>query len=404
MRFSPSGGRLTVTEEDHREHLPEIGAHQPEINHAPGESAQSAPPTGGTQRTIWWLGALLLLVIAGVGSSPFWARDIASLLPWRGKPEAPMADFAALNARLAAVEKRPAPPVPDLSAISSAVSELTRRVDQLESARNADRQPEAVGAVTKADLQQLEQRLNALDEQSASRTNSETAEFAKLRQELSQFGSVSTDLGDRLSSVERKVGAAGVAPTNDALLAALFRMREAVEAARPFGNEYDAFTALAHDQPGLIAAAKPLAESAQAGVPSRAVLSDELGKLSGRIAPAATSPRGSDLGTQALAWLHSLVTVHRIDAAVQTEQQPAMRVAEAALARDDLSGAVSALQTLSGSNSGAIQSWLQTARQRLAAEAALGRLQELLVARLGTPAEAPAGVPTEAPAKSASPS
>jgi hypothetical protein len=105
-----------------------------------------------------------------------------------------------------------------------------------------------------------------------------------------------------------------------------------------------------------------------------------------------------------LAWLHSLVTVHRIDAAVQTEQQPAMRVAEAALARDDLSGAVSALQTLSGSNSGAIQSWLQTARQRLAAEAALGRLQELLVARLGTPAEAPAGVPTEAPAKSASPS
>jgi len=81
-----------------------------------------------------------------------------------------------------------------------------------------------------------------------------------------------------------------------------------------------------------------------------------------------------------------------------------MRVAEAALARGDLSGAVSALQTLSGSNSGAIQSWLQTARQRLAAETALGHLQELLVARLGTPAEAPAGAPTEAPEKSASPS
>ena len=403
MLFSPSGGRLTVTGEP-QEHPAEISALQPETDHAPGESAQSAPPAGGIPRTIWWLGALLLLVIAGVGSSPFWARGIAPLLPWGGKPDARMEDLAALTARLEAIEKRPAPPAPDLSAINSAASTLARRVNQLESARNADRPPDAADAVTKSDLHPLEQQLSALAARSTSLANSETAEFQKLRQELARLSSVSADLGDRLSSVERKVGAAGVAPTNDALLAALFRMREAVEAARPFGNEYDAFTALAHDQPGLIAAAKPLAESAQAGVPSRAVLSDELGKLSGRIAPAATSPRGSDLGTQALAWLHSLVTVHRIDAAVQTEQQPAMRVAEAALARDDLSGAVSALQTLSGSNSGAIQSWLQTARQRLAAEAALGRLQELLVARLGTPAEAPAGVPTEAPAKSASPS
>ena len=393
-----------MTEEHHQEHLPESSALQPEPNHIPSESAQSGAPPGRTPRTSWWLGTLLLLVIAGVGSSPFWARDIAPLLPWGGKPEAPQEDVAALNARLAAVEKRPAPQAPDLTAINSAVGALGRRVDQLESARNADRQSDAAGAVTKADLQQLEQRLSAFEEQSALRAKSETAEFAKLRQELAQFGSVSADLGDRLSAVERKVGASGVARTNDALLAALFRMREAVEAARPFADEYDAFTALAHDQPDLIAAAKPLAGSAQAGVPSRGLLSDELGTLSGRIAPGVASPMGSDLGTQALGWLRSLITVRRIDAAVQTEQQPAMRVAETALARDDLSGAVSALQTLAGSNSGAIQSWLQSARQRLAAEAALGRLQELLVARLGTPTEAPTGAPTEAPAKSASPS
>jgi len=169
-------------------------------------------------------------------------------------------------------------------------------------------------------------------------------------------------------------------------------------------TEYHAFVAFAHDQPDLIAAAHPLAGSAQAGVPSRAVLSDQLGKLSGRIAQAAASPAGSDAGTQALAWLHSLVTIRHIDAAVQTGQEPAMQVAEAALVRGDLSGAVSALQTLSGSNSGAIQSWLQMARQRLAAEAALAHLQELVVARLGTPAEAPAGGPTGAPTKSAQPS
>ena len=81
-----------------------------------------------------------------------------------------------------------------------------------------------------------------------------------------------------------------------------------------------------------------------------------------------------------------------------------MNVAEGALVRGDLPGAVSALQTLSGPKSAAIQSWLQTAQQRLAAEATLAHLQNLLVARLGTPLEAPGGAPTEVPAKSAQPS
>ena len=81
-----------------------------------------------------------------------------------------------------------------------------------------------------------------------------------------------------------------------------------------------------------------------------------------------------------------------------------MSVAEAALVRGDLSGAVSALQTVSGPKSGAIQSWIETAQQRLAAEAALAHLQELLVARLGAPSETPGAAPTEAPVKSAQPS
>jgi len=316
-----------------------------------------------------------------------------------------MEDFAALAARLDDIEKRPAVPSPDISAINSATGALARRVDQLEAARNTDQQTEAAVAATKAGLQQLEERLSAFETRSASRAASEDAQFEKLRQELTQIGSVSTDLADRLTAIERRVGATGGAVRTDAaLLAALLQMREAVEAARPFAAEYDAFITLAHDQPDLIAAAQPLAGLAQAGVAGNAILSERLGKLSGRIVPAVAPPVGSDLGTQALAWLHSLVTIRRIDAASQTRQEPAMSVAEVALARGDLSGAVSALQTLSGPDSGATQSWLQMAHQRLAAEAALAHLQELLVARLGTPAEVPGDVPTEAPAKSAQPS
>jgi hypothetical protein len=99
-----------------------------------------------------------------------------------------------------------------------------------------------------------------------------------------------------------------------------------------------------------------------------------------------------------------LVTVRRVAAVSETGQEPAMNVAEDALVRGDLRGAVSALQTLPSPKSGALQSWLQTAQQRVAAEATVAHLQELLVARLSTPPEAPQGAPTEVPAKSAQPS
>jgi hypothetical protein len=369
------------------------------------ESAKSAQPAGGSRRTVWWLAALLMLVIAGVGSSPFWARDLAPLLPWGSQSAAPTESSAALAARLAAIEKRSGVPSPDISAINSAASALARRVDQLEAARNPDQQTEAAAAATKAGLQQLEERLNAIEANLASRAASEAARFDKLKQEVTQIGSLSSDLAERLPAIERRVGAtSGAARANANLLAALLRMREAVEAARPFAAEYDAFIGLAHNQPDIIAAARPLAGLAEAGVPGNAALSERLGMLSGQIAPAAVPPAGSDLGTQTLAWLHSLVTIRRIDVAPQTGQEPAMSVAQAALVRGDLPGAVSALQTVSGPKSEAIQSWLEKAQVRLAAEAALAHLQELLLARLGTPAEAPGGAPTEAPAKSAPPS
>ena len=393
-----------MTEGHDQEHSAEGGALPPVTHQTLGEGAQSARPAGGSRQSVWWLAALLLLVIAGVGSSPFWARDVTPLLPWGSQSAAPAEDYAALAARVAAIENRPAPPPPDIAAINSTASALARRVDQLEAARGADRQTDAAVAGIKAGLQQLEERLSAFEARSATRANSETAEFEKVRQQLAQFASISSDLADRLPAIERRVGAAGSAVrTDSALLAALLQMREAVETARPFATEYDAFIALAHDQPDHIAAAQPLAELAQAGVAGNAVLSERLGQLSGRIVPAVAPPVDSDLRTQALAWLHSLVTIRRIDAASQTGQEPAMNVAEGALVRGDLPGAVSALQTLSGPKSAAIQSWLQTAQQRLEAEATLAHLQDLLVARLGTPLEAPGGAP-EVPAKSAQPS
>jgi hypothetical protein len=384
---------------------------------APAES-DAPPPSRSPARSALGLAAALALVIAGVALSPFWAPAIAPLLPWGGEPQVSAAEFSALAARLDAIEKRPAPQIPDVGPIASAQSALARRVDQLEAARTPNQETEAAVAANRKGLQQLEQRVGAIETQSASRTAGEDAQMQKLQQLEQRFGAIETqsaahaagadaqmqklqqeaaklgtlaaDLGNRLSASEHQLQAqGGTGRTDAALLVALLQMREAVEQARPFPAEYAAFTALAHDQPDLIAAAEPLAHAAQDGVPGRLALSTRLSELAARIASPAPPP-AADWGTQALARLRALVTIRRVDGASQSGPEAAVSAAERALARGDLGDAVGELDRLSGANAEAAGPWLQMARKRLAVETALAHLQELVVARLTRPSETPA--------------
>jgi hypothetical protein len=379
---------------------------------------ETTPPSGAPARSALWLAALLALVIVGVLLSPFWAPAIAPLLPWGGEPEVSAHDLAALAARLDAIEKRPAPQIPDLGPIASAESAVARRVDQLEAARKANQDTEAAVAANRKSLQQLDQRLGAIETQSASRTANadaerqnlqqleqrlgaietqsasraagEDAQMQKLQQEAAKLGTVAADLGNRLSATERQLQAQGGAGRTDAaLLVALLQMREAVEQARPFPAEYAAFIALAHDQPDLVAAAEPLAHAAQDGVPGRLALSRRLSELAGRIASPAP-PSAAGWGAQALARLRALVTIRRVDGASPNGPEAAVSDAERALARGDLGDAVAELDRLTSANAEAAAPWLQMARQRLVVETALAHLQELLVARLTRPSETPA--------------
>ena len=101
-----------MTEGHDQEHLAEASASAPATDQPLAERSKSAPTVHGIRRTAYWLAALLALVIAAVGSSPFWAHDVAPLLPWAGTPAAPTEDYAALAARLEAIEKRSPPPSP----------------------------------------------------------------------------------------------------------------------------------------------------------------------------------------------------------------------------------------------------------------------------------------------------
>jgi hypothetical protein len=109
--------------------------------------------TGAFQRTAA-LAAMITAVVAFavVAFSPFWAPQVAQLLPWGEKPSADGRDYSALAARLTELEKRPVSPSFNLDAIKSAEDALTRRVDTLEMAvshmreQSVAQQPKAVAA------------------------------------------------------------------------------------------------------------------------------------------------------------------------------------------------------------------------------------------------------------------
>jgi len=420
--------------EEHSEERPREGGGIPADPEAsPPAPADPAQRQAASRRAALWLSGLVILIVAGVGLSPFWAPDVAPLLPWGAAPGPAGEDYAALAARVDTVEKRPVSPSVDAEATKSALGALGRRVEQIENTVNArlaemEKRPAAPGidvdaiksaesalarrvdqleaavAATRAGLQQFEQRLGAAETQSSSQTASAAAELQKIQQELSRLGSVAADLANRLPALEQQMQSQSVAERTDAALAmVLLQIREAVDQARPFPAEYGALKALARD-PGLVASAEPLAEAAQSGVPSRAVLAKRLSELAGQVATATEPPPVSDWGAQALARLRALVTIRRIDGASQTGPEAAVSGAQAALARGDLAGAVAALDPLTGANAEAARPWLQMARERLAVETALDRLRQLLGARIGSSRAAPVAVPAEPSAKARAPS
>ena len=410
-----------MSERESEEGPAESGAVPVEPSSAP--AVEPARPPRRFVRKALWLAGLLIVILVGIALSPFWAPQIEPLFPW-GENRAEYAALAArvaavearpvapnmgsdavqsalsglarhvdqLDSRLAAIEKRPAPPSLDTDAINSAVSALGRRVDQLEAAAKQDLGP------IRAGVQQLDQRLAAIETQSAARMASDTAASKDLQQELSRIGKAEGDLADRVAALEREAHSQNNTDLRADGMAALLlgQMREAIEQARPFPAEYDAFIRLAQD-PHLAAAAQPLAEPARNGVASRAVLVKGLAELAGQMTAAGEPAVKSDWREQTLARLRGLVTIRRIDGSSHTGSDGAVGTAQAALARGDLAGAVAALEPLTGADAQAARPWLFMARERLAAETALDHIQELLTERLASPPAAPGAAPAKAP-------
>jgi hypothetical protein len=399
--------------EGHSEERPAGGPDVPAEPDAIPPPAADAPPQSNPSRltTLLLLG-VVIVIVAGVALSPFWAPALTPLLPWGAKSGVSKEDYDALAARVAAVEKRPTSPTTDMGAIKSAVGAMGSRLDQFESAvttrlSEVEKRPvpgaidvDAIKSVLAGRIDQLDQRLAAAEAQSSARATGEAEELRNIKNELSQLDNVTAGLAKRLPELEKQMQVQNGAERTDAALAMLLlRIRDAVEQGRPFPTDYAAIEGLAPSS-DFSAAAAPLAEAAQKGAATRSVLSRRLAELAGRIATATERPPESDWGGQALARLRGLVTIRRLDdGASQTGPEAAVTAAQAALARGDLAAAVAALDPLTGANATAAAPWLRMARERLEVEAALDHLEQSLEARLGGARAAPGAAPAEPSAK-----
>ena len=359
-------------------------APSPEPPSAPVPEQTAGHGARGRGATMWLI-ALLVLLLAGIAAAPFWAPSVMPLLPWNRYHAADHEQASA--ARLAALEQQNA-------ALKSAQGALSRRLG------------DTAAAITglKSRLASLGLRVDRIAAQMATQTAVDPAAVQKLQREVAGLGQRAGDLADRIAALETRMAAPARAEGKQAaLLVALLQMRERLDTATPFAAPYAAFLALAQGHPELLAAAKPLAAPAHGGVASRATLAHDLAHLAGPIATARPPIAADDWSGRVLDQLRRLVTIRRIGGNHKTPPEAAVEQAQADLAHGDLAAAVKAIETLPGPSATAAQPWLAAARRRLAAEAALARLQQRLEAGIAqqaapaSPAAAPAAVPPPQP-------
>jgi hypothetical protein len=369
--------------------------------------AAEPPRDPAPRRAAAWPLALLLLVIAAVAASPYWAPTVGALLPWGQRPDnAADEQIRTLDQRLGQLEQRSAAApgngnAQELAQLRAAVDAANQKVAGLEQLlaqlattapsggdtqglADAQRQTAERLAALEPKLAALEPRLAELDRRVAETPAVDPAAVQGLQSDLRKVALTQTELADRLAKIEQAVQNQTASDrTDQMLLLSLNRLRGATESSRPYAGELGAAKALAQSRPDVAEALRPLDARAEKGIPTRAVLAQRFGATANAIARAERAPPGDDWGDQALAKLKGLVTVRRVgQSAVEGGPDAALASAEAALKDGDLSGAVAALETLQGAPAEAAKPWLDDARARVAAEAALDKAETSVTQRM----------------------
>jgi hypothetical protein len=307
------------------------------------QAADAARPVARTTSLLPLLVLLDLVLLAG-----------GLVYLWRFPPYATEARLAALEHEVAARPAASGGEV-DLAPLEARLEETAKRLAALE-------QAPAGGGDTAALVQRLaedEARLASLAKQQADLAQAKqgaaaidaAALLARLRDDEARLDTLAQNDG----AVARQIASVADQTTR---LVRLHEAENALAAGQPLGDLPGAPPALAR----FAATPPPTLASLRATFPAAAAA-----------ARAANPPPG--LGARLMDWLGAAVTVRRGDQVVIGDRLAAqLAMAEAALANDDLAGALAALAPIEGAPAAALAPWRQNAESLLAARRALADL------------------------------
>lgn len=323
------------------------------------EPAVIAAPASPARRTLApavMLGAAGLVLLGALG---FLALQSPPDLPPPQTVAVPdhTATLNALERRLAGLEARPAPAMPDLAPLAARVGQiegLQARIDRL--GERLDAAVAATRSVEAADAQRAEALRGRLE-----------AGLAEAQSRLeARLGTLERGVNDALARQEAAGRQALTAlETRARTLTAVVGLATALEAGRPLAPH---LAVLGSPSPAL-------ARFAATGAPTEARLRLEF-EDAARAARAAqdATPRGT-LAESALARLGGLVTIRRGEQVVWGEETEAhLERARRALAAGEMEAVLAALDALHPAAKEAMAPWITRARQLQEARAAIAQL------------------------------
>jgi hypothetical protein len=322
-----------------------------------------------------------------------------------------------LKARVAALEARPG---------GGNTDDLARRVAKLESqaGQPAPSRPPATAAVApspnddriaalekqlaelKAGAAQSEQLAKGLSDLQVAAGGRELlaqsirdiqSSMAATQGAVERLNGQVASLGSRLDKVDAALADRHQqALRAEATILAVGQLRAALATSKPFAKQLAAVRVMVPGDADINAVLDQMQPYADSGVETLDDLTRDFGRLAPNLVRTAIVGDGQSWWLQALYHIESVISIRRTGADVQGDSTDAVVArAEAKLDEDDLPGAVTMLQGLSGAAADLASPWIHDAQHRVTVDAAESDLSRIAISRVstGTPTGATAAPP-----------
>jgi len=349
----------TATLPDGPETPPQVPLHaEPEpARPTPAESGRVAPaadlarPAGAPRALAVVLALVCVLVLFGGGYLYWFSQNAAATVATRLGDLAQA--VAALDQRVAALEKRPVSAPVDLRP-------LEQRITALEQKPPLVAQLDAAGRAAVAALSGRIDQLTARTDQLGSREQSDIGKLGdQIAQQDTRIAEQDSKIASALQTGAKTGGQVDALATREARLAALQSAAGALAAGRPLGP--------------IPAAPPALAQFAEKAPPTEAALRLSFADAARAAREAGLPPQSSGpFLSRVWARMASLVTVRQGDRVIVGDAiSGILEHAQSQLDAGDLAGAVATLNGLAGPAAAAMAPWKQQAQSLLDARAAL---------------------------------